>query len=268
MQFFIIVGTQRTGTNILRETLTTNPEISLRGEVFSPDPGAGDFDKYLAVHGLGRAVDYPAAERQLIGFVKHLHETAHYSAKVFGFDVKYSQLRAISPHYEPLCAVPALIQFILASGAKIIHVVRDNVLQSSLSELIAASRSVWHHEAPGQDIQKPVEIDCRELIRVMQEKRADRQIFAGLLEGHGRVITCEYERVVRGLEMSDADGTLENADNPIFEIADFLRVSRQFRRPSTLQKIVRTPYAEIIGNYDAVVKAVRRTDFATYLSSV
>jgi LPS sulfotransferase NodH len=267
MQFFVMVGTQRTGTNLLRELLATNPEISCRGEVFSPVPGEDEFEQYLKRNNLARPHDYPEAERQLKGYLREIHRSLDRGTKVYGVDIKYSQLRAIAPYFESLSAVPVLVQYLLKGTSKIIHVVRDNVLQAALSEVIARQRQVFHHRE-AQSVTQKFEIDCRDLIRVMQEKRADRAIFASLMEGYGRIITCEYERTVRGLTMADAMGNLVGNDNPIFEIADFLGVQRKFRRPETLHKVIQSPYRDLISNYDQVVKAVGRTEFATYLDTI
>ncbi len=177
MDFFVTVGTQRTGTNILREVLCTSPEVGFRGEVFSP--GTESFEVFAAANGFTRPTGYPEAERQILGFIKHLHSQMPPEVRAYGFDVKYSQLRAITPTFEPLCALPALVQFIKSSGTRVIHVVRENVLQSALSEMIATARAVWHHTG-GERIEGKIPIDCRELLRIMLEKRADRQIFTSV----------------------------------------------------------------------------------------
>ncbi|HLY56356.1 MAG TPA: hypothetical protein VKS60_12420 [Stellaceae bacterium] len=267
MQFFVLVGAQRFGTTVFRETLATNPAISVRGEVFNPVDGEDEFGRYTREQNFGRPLNYLDAERQLRSYLGHLRDDLGPGVKVFGIDVKYGQLRSIAPYHEALCAVPTLVQFIRKSGCRVLHVVRDNVLHASLSEAIATARHVWHHKT-NTALPTKFTIDCQQLIRSMQEKRADRAIFASLMEGQARMITCEYERTVRGLGMTDADGLLTGDGNPLFEVADFLGVPREFRRPGTLHKVVQTPYHEIIANYDQVRKTVGRTEFATLLDTI
>ena len=45
-QLFVVIGTQRTGTNILRETLNTNEEIAMLGEVLTPSPAPAHWDNF------------------------------------------------------------------------------------------------------------------------------------------------------------------------------------------------------------------------------
>jgi len=269
MQVFAMVGTQRTGTNLLRELLSGNPEIAAEGEIFTPgEDGLSAFERFQREAGLGRPAAYPQAEQQFTAFLADLWRRRAGRARLYGIDIKYSQLRAVTPHFEPLCSIPMVAQFLQASGCKILHVVRENVLHAALSEAIAAGRQIWHHR-DGEAIDRPVAVDCRDLVRIMQEKSLDRRIFASLMEGTGRMLTCEYERIVRGLGMVDAEGRLIGEDNPIFDIADFLGVARNFRRPPNLQqKVVQAPYREIVANYRELVDTVRRTEFAAFLETI
>ncbi len=265
MNFFVVVGTQRTGTTVLRETLNSNPAVALSGEVFLRDPGG--FDDYAAKVGWSRPEDYLAAERQILDFLKHLADSADASMKVFGIDVKYSHLRAVSPRHQPLSAAPALVQFIKLAGVRVIHVVRENVLQSALSEHIAEARAIWHHRCQ-ESIGRTVKIDCRKLFELMQMKRGDRQMFTALMDGHSRMMTIEYDRISKGLAQRDAEGKLIGERNAIFEIAEFLGVDPCFHPPQGTTKIMQAPYASLIENYEELRRFLRRTEFAAYLETI
>ena len=43
---FVVIGAQRTGTNILREILNTNEQIAMLGEVLSPSPAPAHWDNF------------------------------------------------------------------------------------------------------------------------------------------------------------------------------------------------------------------------------
>ena len=43
---FVVIGAQRTGTNILRTVLNTNEEIAMLGEVMSPSPAPAHWDNF------------------------------------------------------------------------------------------------------------------------------------------------------------------------------------------------------------------------------
>jgi hypothetical protein len=43
---FVVIGAQRTGTNILREILNTNEHIAMLGEVLTPSPAPAHWDNF------------------------------------------------------------------------------------------------------------------------------------------------------------------------------------------------------------------------------
>jgi LPS sulfotransferase NodH len=267
MQPVFVIGAQRSGTTVLREVLNTNPAVALLGELFDTGSHQRDFAWFASEHKLPRAADYAEAERQLWGFLRHVRGLVPATAARFGFDVKYSQLRTLAPLYEPLSAVPAMVQFIHASRALVVHVVRDNILQAALSEMVARSRAVWHHRGQ-QSIEQPVEIDCRVLGVIMRQKQADREIFTAQMRAYPRLATCEYGEIVRGLDACDAAGRLVGPDNPFFAIADFLGVERRFDRGQLMRKVIQRPYREIVANYREMVASVRRTEFARFIETI
>ena len=46
VHLFVVIGAQRTGTNILREILNTNEHIAMLGEVLSPSPAPAHWDNF------------------------------------------------------------------------------------------------------------------------------------------------------------------------------------------------------------------------------
>ena len=262
-----IVGGQRTGTTVLRETLNTHPDIVLLGELFTRGSHAEAFETYVAARGLQRPAHYAEAESQLWDYLRHLRAQAPESVKVFGFDIKYSQLRTLSPAYEPLSAVPALIQFFHASQAQIVHVVRENVVQAALSELVAAGRDVWHHrqdEAIGQK----VEVDGELLLTLIRQRLLDREIFGALMEDYPHLTTIDYEEIARGVATADEAGWLAGDSNAVVGLAGFLGVTGRLRQLGSMSKIVQAPYREIVTNYDEVVRKLRGSAFATWLDTI
>ena len=50
-RLFVVIGAQRTGTNILREILNTNERIAMLGEVLMPSPAPADWDNFCRTCG-------------------------------------------------------------------------------------------------------------------------------------------------------------------------------------------------------------------------
>src|SRR5580658_8793248 len=103
---FVVIGAQRTGTNILREILNTNDQIAMLGEVLSPSIAPAHWDNFCRALpiDIARPADYYAAEALLdryFEFVQyrirnHWEGNKKRSSHVFGVDIKYDQLRRIA----------------------------------------------------------------------------------------------------------------------------------------------------------------------------
>lgn len=261
------VGAQRSGNTVLRETLNTSPEIELLGELLTAGSHQESFPLYAAARNLGRPPNYAEAEAQLWDYLRHVRALRPTPARIYGFDIKYSQLRALSPGYEPLSAVPALVQFFHASQANIVHVVRENVLQAALSEVIATHRDLWHHRRD-EALDGRVRVDCELLLVLMRQRHLDREIFEGMMKGYGRMITVDYADTVRGIAKADGEGRLVGPGNPVLAVAEFLGVEPRLQRASAMSKIIQAPYRDVVTNYDEVVRKVSRSEFAAWLETI
>jgi hypothetical protein len=142
------------------------------------------------------------------------------------------------------------------------------VLQAALSEVIAAGRAVWHHREEVEAIERPIQVDVRLLIALMRQKQADREIFAALLDGYGKLITCEFEDFTTTLARRDEAGRLDARGTIFAKIAAFLGIEPAFRHPDAMRKVVQSPYREIVANFDQVVKSVGRTEFRSWLDTI
>jgi hypothetical protein len=104
---FVVIGAQRTGTNILREILNANEQIAMLGEVLSPSPAPAHWDNFCRTLP-ARSVPPPSlneAESLLdryFEFVRyrirnHWEGTKKSRSHAFGVDIKYNQLARIPP---------------------------------------------------------------------------------------------------------------------------------------------------------------------------
>ena len=104
---FVVIGAQRTGTNILREILNTNEQIAMLGEVLSPSPAPAHWDNFrrrLPLHSV-----LPATPGEAESLLDEYFEFVQYRirnhwagnkknrSRAFGVDIKYNQLTNIAP---------------------------------------------------------------------------------------------------------------------------------------------------------------------------
>ena len=99
---FVVIGAQRTGTNILREILNTNEQIAMLGEVLSPSPAPAHWDNFR--RGLPLHSVLPATPGEAESLLDEYFEFVQYRIRnhwegnkknrshAFGVDIKYNQL--------------------------------------------------------------------------------------------------------------------------------------------------------------------------------
>jgi hypothetical protein len=116
VHLFVVIGAQRTGTNLLREILNTNEQIAMLGEVLMPSPAPAHWNNFcrkLPVRHL--PTTYGEAESlldQYFEFVEyrirnHWEGNKKSDSHAFGVDIKYNQLTGIAPaDCDPILSCP------------------------------------------------------------------------------------------------------------------------------------------------------------------
>ena len=99
----MVIGAQRTGTNILREILNTNEQIAMLGEVLSPSPAPAHWDNFC--RGLPARSTPPESFGEAESLLDRYFEFVRYRIRnhwegnkksrshAFGVDIKYNQLQ-------------------------------------------------------------------------------------------------------------------------------------------------------------------------------
>lgn len=123
---FIIITTQRSGSNFLRSVITGNPQIRSMNEVLIERTWSDGSSPYAFQ--LKRIRENPeniTYSRMKEGFSEYLDYifTPQGQETAVGFDVKYDQV----PHF------PYLFEQLHSKGVKVIHLIRENILRTLLS---------------------------------------------------------------------------------------------------------------------------------------
>jgi Sulfotransferase family len=267
---FVVIGAQRTGTNILREILNTNEQIAMLGEVLTPSPAVAHWGNFC--RGLPAGKDLPAtfsdAETlldQYFEFVRyrvrnHWEGNKKSLSQAFGVDIKYNQLRRIQPaDWESPC--PFILSYLRSRKATLIHTTR-NVIHSAISTLIAARRNLWHNY-DGAVIDGSYNIDVEECLACARTIVQDREDF--LKSAHDcKIIDCRYERLIEDLERAGSREEIPEGPGPLWDIAQALESPCQFRYDRRLQKAINISYSRLLSNYDAVVRRLKDSEFAAF----
>ncbi len=273
--FFILVGSQRSGTNFLRELLNTNDQTVVQGEVLMPYPHPAQWPNYLrtmvsrALPPITTADGFALLDDYLIFLredVRRGWPSKATELRSVGIDIKYNQLRFIAPVLRDLREGPFLLEYLRTRKIPILHMVRTNVVHQALSIAIAERRNVYHNYG-GKASSAKVELDVDLMLSYAQWASEETEIFRRATAG----ISClevRYEDIAEECRRAAPDGRLRVESRLLDELRLFLRVVNDWKRPTSLAKVIDRPYVDVISNYKQVVEGVKNSPFAKFADSI
>jgi hypothetical protein len=271
----VVIGAQRTGTNILREILNTNDQIAMLGEVLSPSPAPAHWDNFCRCLPPGGALTASFSEAeslldQYFDFVRYRirhHWEGHKKSEshAFGVDIKYNQLTRIAPTSWDAASRPFILEYLRSRRATLIHTTR-NVIHCAISTLIASERNVWHNY-DGAVIDRDFRIDVEGCVAYARTILQDRDAFLKTIPGF-KVVNCCYERLVDDINRAAARGEIPEGSGPLRDIAEALGSMFNFRYDGRLRKAINVPYSRLLSNYDILVRRLRDSEFAALVPTL
>jgi LPS sulfotransferase NodH len=272
---FVVIGAQRTGTNILREILNANEQIAMLGEVLSPSPAPAHWDNFCRTLP-ARSVPPPSlneAESLLdryFEFVRyrirnHWEGNKKSRSHAFGVDIKYNQLARIPPTNWDSTSLPFLLCYLRSRGATLIHTTR-NVIHCAISALIASERKVWHNY-DGAIIDRAYHLDVEECLVSARAILRDHAAFLNAAYGC-KIVDCRYEGLVDDIRRAGALEEIPEGPGPLRNIVAALGTHFTFRYDRRLQKAINIPYSRLLSNYDALVSRLRNSEFSAFASTL
>jgi hypothetical protein len=247
-------------------------------EPFNRDTQSFCWHKYIATLPKER---YPPngrdeLERLLNGFIDAINQDIELNRDVYGgrkrsrpmigLDVKYNQLKSISPAYVDLRLRPFLLDYFGARRARIVHLVRRNLVHTAISAIIANARKVWQNY-DGTSIGGQYFIPINTLfnyVRWIEEERTAFESLAGDLIVH----TCYYEDLVDDLKKVGWFGRFRQDTTALSRLAEFLRIPNRFRNYGYIRKVINRPYKELLKNYDEVLAAIEDSPLSAFASTL
>jgi hypothetical protein len=274
VQLFAVIGAQRTGTNILRETLNTNDQIAMLGEVLSPSPAPAHWDNFC--RGLPARSTQPNSFEEAEELLDRYFEFVRYRihnhwegnrksrSHAIGVDIKYNQLRLIAPT-DWDSKLPFMLSYLISRGAILIHTTR-NVIHSAISTMIATQRNLWHNY-DGTVIEASYQIDVEECVAQARTIKQERESFLSFVQGC-KLVGCRYERLMEDLDRAESGERIPSGPGPLRNIAEALGSLYDFRYDRRLQKAINIPYSRLLSNYDALIRRLETSEFDTLGSTL
>ena len=248
---FVIVTTQRSGSNWLVDLLRSNPAIEMFGELFIPPKPGGkpSYNKSISRFYEFRA-DRPETKRPFLIFEYLSNFKSSFSSqKSLGFKLMYD-------HVE---MAPEILLKLTLDRYKFIHLVRENYLDTELSTVNAWSKEgnrIVHSTTP-INLLKPVYLDASSLVERLLLRESKIKYFKKLLQFLPRpVLTITYQALC------------DSPDYTLLSITKFLGLteSKSISYQSKSKKISRGSYEDKIANYSEVKNALLGTKFESFLN--
>lgn len=274
-RWFVVIGARRTGTNILRDILNTNTEIAMLGEVFWPSPAPAHWDNFLShrihrEHPPANSADAAALLDDYFEFVEyrirnHWQGNKKTASRALGVDIKYDQVRQVTPADRLPTAPPFLLAYFRSHRMVLIHTVRKNVIKCAISEMIAQRRNLWHNYSSAViDRGYYVDVgDCLSRARRILRQRAE---FERLAKGCV-LIEVKYEEIAAAVAGASEERIAENA-RPLQDIAKALSVPYQFNYDGRLRRAIDVPYSQVISNHADLQFAVKDSEFYQFAETL
>lgn len=245
---FVIFATQRTGSNWVMGTLDCHPAVAAYDELFlAREEGSGYWGRtdreYFAPYLARKGKRQSKASRAYWSF-KYLDDLYGYrpETSAVGFKLMYGQL----------WKNPWLWAYLIARRVRVIHLVRDNLLDVVVSKETAEARKSYHAFHGQAVTTPPVTLDPVTLLATLEQLsfrvRTARRLLAALPVSTREV--C-YERLVGSPELFD-------------ELFRFIGVAPA-RQEGRFQKLNTSAKRELISNYQEIESALQSTPFAGFL---
>jgi hypothetical protein len=273
-QLFVVIGAQRTGTNILREILNTNEQIAMLGEVLTPSTAPAHWDNFC--RGLPIGSIHPANLSEAESLLDQYFEFVEYRIRnhwegnrkngshAIGVDIKYNQLKRIAPSNWSTTQ-PFILSYLRSRRAILIHTTR-NIIHCAISTLIASQRNLWHNY-DGVVIDRAYEIDVAECLAHARSILREQDTFLSSADGC-RIVNSRYESLIEDLKRAGPSDEIPEGRGPLRDIARILNVPFHFRNDRRLQKAINVPYSKLLSNYNALVRRLENSEFSALVPTL
>lgn len=274
-QFFVVIGTQRTGTTLLRHILNSSDQIAMVAEILTPYPDRCHWNEFTPTlpDGWWPPANEAAGMRLLDRYFDYFHneiranwEKKRTTAVALGIDIKFDQLQVVEPPNWTSDRVPFFLSYAKARGFVIINTVRDNLVQAMISYLVGMQRDFWHNY-DGRQTEAGYTLDVGECLAYLRSIQERQRVFERAM-GAYPVISVRYEELASAVAWASPTSDLCASLPVLSVIADALSVAPSFRHDGALQKAINRPYREVIVNHADLLDALGNSEYSVWIDSI
>ncbi len=247
---FVVVGTQRSGTTLLRTALDSHPHILCEGELFQmrrlfqktlrksyKKPGYHWWLDGKMNSWLGHIMRREATVHQYLQWF-----ISHHESPAIGFKLMWGQTKRF----------PGTLTFIEKNGFSLIHVRRRNVFRILVSRFVARTQGLYHSTQEATTSTSPIILPTRNLLTELDQITKENAEWTS----YGKrlpYLLVDYEDYVTDKQKESR------------RMLEFLGVSTDIPIQSPLVKVTPNELHKVIANFDEVKKLLSGTKYEATL---
>ena len=254
----IVVARQRSGTNLLRSLLVDSKQFIDYKEVFgqkvtnSPN-SYFNFRRKLYQENIDYSL--PTVENVETIFRKYLEYLQGKSKNRFILDIKYNSFCHFTPFWHSPLEPPMLVKLIKKYQIPVIHLIRDNVLETECSTELYRKNWVATLREGEKLKHSTVSIDPNTIINKLNERNQEIDLFKNYFDNYKYVCTINYAEIGKG-------SLTTQTRKKIFEK---FNIAIEEDVTSPLKKMGRS-LSETIENYEEISKLLLKNGFEYLLN--
>ena len=261
MSKFVLVGTQRSGTTLLRSALDSHPDVLCLGEVFYLNKDLKKAARKQGRSAMGRDLSAGFSSWRQFSYQTYIEQavmrqvghwlfrstlTRKYLDEVYsiqgygavGFKMMANQLGKF----------PAVLPYIKEYEVPVVHMIRENPLDVLLSRLSLVARGYAHSASQaGEVVTLHVKTAC--LVDDLRSIRVEGVGWKSVLESRAPYLMVTYERFIQDRQAVSRD------------LLTFLGVDANVELESELVKLNTKPIMEVVANFDEVRSCLKKSEF-------
>lgn len=254
-KMIVLISTQRSGTNLLRSLLMSTGNLIDFKEVFHNNITKHNFFRFRRdIFNKNPHLSIPTPEniRHLFNqYIKYLAVQANNNS--FIIDIKYNSFCHLSPCWQSPLQKPFLLNIIQENEMKIIHLIRDNVLETecSMQVLHKNKKACYTHEENPKYMS--IRLNTDKIVEQLKYRQKEISFFQNYLDKYKNSCTIKYSEIAKG---SLSDEVRER----LYQCLGLIITGNT----KTPYKKIAGSKKEMIENYDEVVD-VLNTNELSYL---
>ncbi len=240
-----VIAQQRSGTNLLRKSLSATPDFRDLDEVFHPEHKQyWHYRKGILRQQPARLI--PTRNNQISMFESFLEKRLLSEQAFTLIDIKYNSIHALDPLWHSPLDVPLLIQWLVENQYPVIHLTRANHLENYVSMATGTESAKWivrcNEKLPDRSLQ--LELDPETTLKQIQRRERELRRFRHYLK-RTNCVEFEYENLL------DTQGHF--TDEVLQSLKDHLDLATLHAIQPFTRKMGRS-ISEVVVNFDTAIK--------------